>query len=192
MSGAMINKFDIYIAGVGGQGIGLLSEALIRAADAAGLPVRGCDTHGLAQRGGSVSSHVRIGSRCHSPLVSEASADIVVALELHEAVSACRAYLKEGGALVWCDASWQPLAVRLGTARLAVKADVEAAVHLRSGQAFCVHADSVPDPRMQNVAVLAELCKRGLIPGVGIEHARKALIDLMDGPALEANLMLLE
>lgn len=187
----MSERFDIYIAGVGGQGIGLLSEALIRAADAAGLPVRGCDTHGLAQRGGSVSSHVRIGSRCHSALVSEASADLVVALEIHEAVSAGRAYLKEGGTLVWCDASWQPLAVRLGSERPATESDVEEVAALRRGRAFRVSADAAPDPRMQNTAVLAEICRRGLVPGVGMEHARAALSDLMAGPALEANLRLL-
>ena len=188
----MNELFDIYIAGVGGQGIGLLSEALIRAADAAGLSVRGCDTHGLAQRGGSVSSHVRIGSRCHSALVSEGSADLVVALEIHEAVSAGRAYLKEGGTLVWCDASWQPLAVRLGAERPAAAHDVEEVAVLRRGREVRVSADAVPDTRMQNIAVLAEICRRGLVPGVGLEHARAALADLMAGPALQANLPLLD
>lgn len=187
----MTDRFDVYIAGVGGQGIGLLSEALIRAADSAGLTARGCDTHGLAQRGGSVASHVRIGSRCHSALVSEGSADLVVALEIHEAVSAGRAYLKEGGTLVWCDASWQPLAVRLGSERPAEAPDVEQVAALRRGRTVRVSADAAPDPRMQNTAVLAVICREGLVPGLGLGHARAALADLMSGPALEANLRLL-
>jgi len=45
-------KRDIFVIGVGGQGIGLLSETIIRAADYAGLPVKGVDTHGLAQTRG--------------------------------------------------------------------------------------------------------------------------------------------
>ncbi|MCU0237509.1 MAG: 2-oxoacid:acceptor oxidoreductase family protein, partial [Acidobacteria bacterium] len=49
-------RFDIFVIGVGGQGIGLLSETLVRAADHAGMPVKGVDTHGLAQRGGIVAS----------------------------------------------------------------------------------------------------------------------------------------
>ena len=77
----MSESYDIYMTGVGGQGIGLLAEALARAVDRAGLSVRGCDTHGLAQRGGIVSSHLRIGASAHSPLVSPGRADLVIALE---------------------------------------------------------------------------------------------------------------
>jgi indolepyruvate ferredoxin oxidoreductase beta subunit len=48
----MSEKINMYLCGVGGQGIGLLSEAVLRAYDHADYPVRGVDTHGLAQRGG--------------------------------------------------------------------------------------------------------------------------------------------
>lgn len=187
----MSGTFDIYIAGVGGQGIGLLSEALIRAVDHAGLPAKGCDTHGLAQRGGSVSSHVRLGADAHSPLVSEGSADLVVALERHEAVSAGRKYLKEGGTLLWFDASWQPLDVRLGKAKAAVGADVAEVAALRKGRAVRVDGAGLPDSRMQNVAILAAVCRGALVPGLSLAHARAALGDLMSGGALEANLALL-
>ncbi len=47
-----MKRFDIYMSGVGGREIGLLSEAVIRAADHAGLSVCGVDTHGLARKGG--------------------------------------------------------------------------------------------------------------------------------------------
>ena len=56
---------NIYLIGVGGQGIGLLSEVLIRAADHAGFGVTGVDTHGLAQRGGIVVSQIKIGDTIH-------------------------------------------------------------------------------------------------------------------------------
>ncbi len=187
----MSDNFDIYLAGVGGQGIGLLSEALIRAIDYAGLPVKGCDTHGLAQRGGSVASHVRVGASACSPLVSEGRAHLVVALELHEAVSAGRFYLREGGTLLWFDASWQPLQVRLGEAPAAVASDADQVAALRHGYAIRVGREAAPDPRMQNTAMLAEICGRGLVPGLRLEHARAALADLMSGTAMEANLALL-
>ncbi|MBU1081508.1 MAG: 2-oxoacid:acceptor oxidoreductase family protein, partial [Spirochaetes bacterium] len=177
----MSGGFDIYVAGVGGQGIGLLSEALIRAVDYAGYVVKGCDTHGLAQRGGSVSSHIRIGAEAHSPLVSEGRADLVVALERHEAVSAGRAYLREGGTLLWLDSTWQPLAVRLGGARSAEVADVEEAASLRGGRAARVAPVAAVDPRSHNVVVLAEICALGLVPGLRLEHARSALADLLGG-----------
>ena len=64
-----MKPMNIYMAGVGGQGIGLLAEVLTRACVAAGYNVRGCDTHGLAHRGGVVVSHLRIGKDLLGPRV---------------------------------------------------------------------------------------------------------------------------
>ena len=86
-----MKRFDIYMSGVGGQGIGLLSEVVIRAADHAGLPVCGVDTHGLAQRGGMVESFVRIGGEVTTPLVRRGAASLVMALERTEAMRALEA-----------------------------------------------------------------------------------------------------
>jgi hypothetical protein len=61
-------QINIHLCGVGGQGIGLLSEAVLRAYDHAGYPLRAVDTHGLAQRGGIVRSHIRVGEGVFSPL----------------------------------------------------------------------------------------------------------------------------
>ena len=80
-----MKTFNIYLSGVGGQGIGLLSELILRAVDHAGQPVKAVDTHGLAQRGGIVVSHIRIGPAVFSPLIRPHQADLVVALERHEA-----------------------------------------------------------------------------------------------------------
>ncbi len=60
-----MRAFNIYITGVGGQGIGLLSQALLRAVDHAGINAIAVDTHGLAQRGGVVVSRIRCGSGIH-------------------------------------------------------------------------------------------------------------------------------
>ncbi len=67
-----MNAFNIYLCGVGGQGIGLLSEVLLRGGDYAGLKAKAVDTHGLAQRGGIVVSHLRFGSSVFSPMVARA------------------------------------------------------------------------------------------------------------------------
>ena len=68
--------FNIYLCGVGGQGIGLLCEILLRAADHAGLVARAVDTHGLAQRGGTVISHIRLGEAVFSPLIGDGQAHL--------------------------------------------------------------------------------------------------------------------
>ncbi|NOZ59108.1 MAG: indolepyruvate oxidoreductase subunit beta [Euryarchaeota archaeon] len=85
---------NILIAGVGGQGIILLSDVLGNAAISSGLSVRGSETHGMAQRGGSVVAHVRIGE-ARSPLIPRGRADYLLALEPLEALRYLD-YLKEG------------------------------------------------------------------------------------------------
>jgi indolepyruvate ferredoxin oxidoreductase beta subunit len=183
-------RMDIYVIGVGGQGVGLLSETLIRAADHAGLAVRGVDTHGLAQRGGMVVSHVRIGAGAHSPLITVGCADMVLALERHEALRGLNLYLKDGGTLVYYDTVWQPLNVRLKKAQALDVEVIAKECQARNIREIRVLRPGLQDPRMQNVAVLAELCRRKLVPGVQVEHVEAALNDLLAGPVLERNLEL--
>jgi indolepyruvate ferredoxin oxidoreductase beta subunit len=90
---------DIVIVGVGGQGVILISDVLGRAAVKAGLPVRGAETHGMAQRGGSVINHTRIGCR-FSPMVPSGGADVLLALEPAEALRFGHYISKDGVALI--------------------------------------------------------------------------------------------
>ena len=77
---------NILISGVGGQGVLLAALCLGKAALAEGFSVRTAETHGMAQRGGSVSVHVRFGKNVKSPLIPPMSADVFLALEPAEAV----------------------------------------------------------------------------------------------------------
>ena len=187
----MSEVFNIYMSGVGGQGIGLLAEILARAADHAGLVLRACDTHGLAQRGGMVSSHLRLG-KAYSPLVPDGQADLVIALERTEALRAANDMLKSGGILIWYDTNWQALDVRMGQNPGVKPDDVLAAVVQKGGKAYKVLQDDLPDSRMQNVAVVAELLRLGLIPGLRRAHVESAMGDLMTGSVLQSNLALLD
>lgn len=76
---------SIVIAGVGGQGTLLASKILSEAAQRRGLFVRTSETIGMAQRGGSVSSHIRIGSQDVSPVIPLRHADVLIGFELAEA-----------------------------------------------------------------------------------------------------------
>ena len=82
----MNGKGNILFCGVGGQGILLASEVAAYSLLAAGMDVRKSEVHGMAQRGGSVTAHLRYGSKVYSPLISPGEADIVVAFEMLEAV----------------------------------------------------------------------------------------------------------
>jgi indolepyruvate ferredoxin oxidoreductase beta subunit len=179
---------NIHMTGVGGQGIGLLSEVLLRALSRAGMEVRGVDTHGLAQRGGVVVSQIRTGEGEFSPLISPGEADLILALERHEALRAVSGYLKRGGALAWYDAVWQPFAVRNGSSPEVSPKVLMEACSLRGARAFRVFRNDLPDSRMQNTALLREVLERKLVPGLDREHLTGAMEDLLAGSALKANL----
>ena len=73
-------------AGVGGQGSLLIAELTSLAATDAGFDVKQTEVHGVSQRGGSVETHVRFGEKIYSPIVTPGEADVVLALELLEAL----------------------------------------------------------------------------------------------------------
>jgi len=85
----MDKSFNIILVGVGGQGVITLTRILAVAALEQGLDVKTSELHGLSQRGGSVETHIKIGSKIHSPLVPQGSADLVISLELQETLRAC-------------------------------------------------------------------------------------------------------
>jgi indolepyruvate ferredoxin oxidoreductase beta subunit len=184
-----MKPMNIYLVGVGGQGIGLLAEVLLRAVDYAGLPVKGVDTHGLAQRGGIVSSHLRIGPAAHSPLVMEGQADLVVALERHEALRAAR-MLRPGGVMVYYDAVWQPLEVRLNQAPEVTGEMIAGWCGQNGIRIVRAFRDDLESPAMQNIVLLAHICTNRLIAAMERIHVEQAMTDLLEGPMLEKNLEL--
>lgn len=93
-----MNK-DIVLCGVGGQGTVLASKLIASAAMKKNIPVMSAETIGMAQRGGSVFSHIRLGERLHSPMIAEGTADVLIAFEPGEAVRMLP-YLKKGGQVV--------------------------------------------------------------------------------------------
>lgn len=94
-----MNK-DILICGVGGQGTVLASKIIAASASAEGFPIHSAETIGMAQRGGSVVSHVRIGEGAHSPLIPFGGADLILAFEPAEAVRNLNYLKKDGIAIV--------------------------------------------------------------------------------------------
>lgn len=76
------------IVGAGGQGLLTLLQILAEAALAQGYDVKTSELHGLSQRGGSVEVHLRFGKKIYSPLVERAKADLILALEMQESLSA--------------------------------------------------------------------------------------------------------
>jgi indolepyruvate ferredoxin oxidoreductase beta subunit len=188
----MMKAINVYMSGVGGQGIGLLSEVLLRTADHAGYPVKAVDTHGLAQRGGLVVSHLRIGNAVFSPLVPAHGADLVVSLERHEALRALNDAARDGGVLVYYDTVWQPLDVRLNLAAETANETIAEQCNQRGIALHRVHKPDLNDARMQNIVVLAHIARHALIEGLTTAHFQQAMEDLMQGSMLEKNRQLFD
>lgn len=93
-----MNK-DILVCGVGGQGTVLLSKLIASSSMNSGYAVHSAETIGMAQRGGSVTSHIRIGDKAFSPLIPLGNADLILAFEPSEAVRNIN-FLKEDGIVI--------------------------------------------------------------------------------------------
>jgi len=106
---------NVLIVGVGGQGVLLASEVLAEAASSAGFDVKKSEVHGMAQRGGSVISHLRYGRTVHSPLISRGRADILVSFEKLETLLYLDYLHRDSWALV-NDQEINPLPVGTGKA----------------------------------------------------------------------------
>ena len=109
-----MNQYNLIIAGVGGQGVILAGNIIGEAALAAGYDVKKTDTIGMAQRGGSVISHLRIAPEVFSPIIRKGEADILLAFEKLEAAR-WRHYLKSGGIAIVNNQAIAPLSVSLGS-----------------------------------------------------------------------------
>lgn len=90
---------NIVLCGVGGQGTVLASKLIAAAAMKKGISVMSAETIGMAQRGGSVFSHIRLGEHLHSPMIAKGTADIIIGFEPAEAVRMLP-YLKDNGQVI--------------------------------------------------------------------------------------------
>jgi indolepyruvate ferredoxin oxidoreductase beta subunit len=91
---------NVSLVGVGGQGIILTADILAKTAAIAGMDVKKSEIHGMAQRGGSVTSQVRFGTSVASPIIQEGTADILVSFDKVEALRNSGILAKGGTALV--------------------------------------------------------------------------------------------
>jgi len=81
-----MKNFSILISGTGGQGLITLTQIIAEAAVIEGYDVKTSELHGLSQRGGSVQTHIRFGDKVYSPLISPGRADLILGLEIAEAL----------------------------------------------------------------------------------------------------------
>jgi indolepyruvate ferredoxin oxidoreductase beta subunit len=132
-----LKKMDILITGVGGQGVVLASDIIGEAALSAGYDVKKTDTLGMAQRGGSVVSNVRIAVKVWSPMIKEGEVDLILAFEKLESARWSH-FLRPGGVAIINDYEQPPLSVSLGQEEYPEDADITAALRRRTDEIYMV------------------------------------------------------
>ncbi|MBQ6455255.1 MAG: indolepyruvate oxidoreductase subunit beta [Eggerthellaceae bacterium] len=134
---------NILLAGVGGQGTVLAAKVLAQAAQSKGWQVRTAETIGMAQRGGNVTSHVRMGNegeQVHSSLIAKKTAQLIIAFEPAEAARALE-YLAPDGIVVTASSAVQPVTVALSGGAYRAS-DVIASLRAKLGERLIVVDDA--------------------------------------------------
>ena len=154
-----MNK-DILICGVGGQGTVLASKLIASAAMSENNIVHSAETIGMAQRGGSVTSHVRIGQNAFSPLIPDLCADLILSFEPAEAVRNLK-FLKKDGAVIVNSQPIKPITETLDNTGYDGSNMIE---YLKQNCKTCIvvdgkyFSDNLGSSKFFNIAILGVAC----------------------------------
>lgn len=148
---------NVLFAGVGGQGIILASKILTKCAFVSGYMVKESELHGMAQRGGSVTSHVRFGEEVFSPLIHRGKADFLVALEQLEGLRYSY-FLKPDGTVILNQKKVIPSYINPpATYPADAKSELESmGYHVHTVNAFEI-ANELGNVKLENIIVMGVL-----------------------------------
>ncbi|HHW99061.1 MAG TPA: indolepyruvate oxidoreductase subunit beta [Firmicutes bacterium] len=161
----MMKTVSILLVGVGGQGTILASKILTDVALRQGYDVKMTEIHGMAQRGGSVVTQVRMGAKVHSPLIEPGQADYIVAFEQLEALRWLH-FLNDEGTMIVNTQRINPMTVITGAAEYPgdaleqIKANAPHMVQLNALEI----AKQLGNMRVVNVVLLGAMAKQMDIP----------------------------
>ena len=151
---------NVLIVGVGGQGVLLASEMLCEVAKVMGLDAKKSEVHGMSQRGGVVTSHVRFGKKVHSPLITEGEADVILAFEVAEGLRWVH-YLHPGGTMIVNEQKIMPPIITTG--KFSYPEDVEKKIKARAPKTKVINAVEIGkklgNPRLVNTILLGVLSR---------------------------------
>jgi indolepyruvate ferredoxin oxidoreductase beta subunit len=181
---------NVLLVGVGGQGIVLASQVLARLAFEAGLDVKQNEVHGLSQRGGSVTGHVRWGREVHTPVIMEGEANFLLALEELEALRWAH-FVRPGGLIVADRRHIPPASVTAGGEEYPedIVARLEEFAEVLSVPGYEI-ALELGVPRAANVVLLGAMSSR--VPGFGEEEWAAAVKAHVPEKYLDVNLQAFE
>ena len=132
-----MKNISVLMTGIGGQGIILASDILADTALRMGWDVKKTDSIGMAQRGGSVISHVRMGEAVNSPLIPVGKADVLFGMEKLEAARSCH-FLVSGGKALINNYGSPPLSVTSGGGKYPADEVILDIIRKRAGEIFFI------------------------------------------------------
>jgi len=177
---------NLLFAGVGGQGILLVSELAARAAIHATYDAKKTELHGAAQRGGSVVSHVRFSRKVYSPLTPMGEVDILLAMEKLEALRWAH-YVRDGGLIIINDEIRVP--ARLTDEPVDYPENIEQFLTSKGFRIVCIDANSVATElgnyRAANMVLMGAMAEQTGIPD---QHWEAVMKESLNPKILELNL----
>ncbi|MEG6521695.1 indolepyruvate oxidoreductase subunit beta [Desulfotomaculum sp. 1211_IL3151] len=180
---------SIMLVGVGGQGTILASKLLTQGLMEAGYDVKMNEIHGMSQRGGAVSSHIRFGDNVASPVIEKGGADILVSFELMEALR-WLGYLKVGGKIVVNNYQMNPMPVVMGKCSYP-EGILEELQQKAPTSAFnaMAEAQKLGNPKVMNVILLGTIIKLMNLEDI---NWKKIMEENVKSAFMELNLKALE
>ena len=187
-----MNK-NIILCGVGGQGTVLASRLISSAAMAKQLPVLSAETIGMAQRGGSVFSHLRIGENLYSPMIARGEADLILGFEPGEAVRLLP-FLKPDGQVVVSSRAVMPVTAALSDTGYRAE-DMLKYLGEHVSNLTVVDAEkalqAVGSPKVLNLILLGAALRTGAL-GLEVEDLKEAIRRLIPEKFHELNFRALD
>ncbi|MBN1176221.1 MAG: indolepyruvate oxidoreductase subunit beta [Dehalococcoidales bacterium] len=184
------NEINIIICGVGGQGVVLVSELLGNAAVRGGVAVKGSEVLGMAQRGGSVFSNLRLGGDAIAPMTPEGKCDVLIAVEPSEALRNIQ-YIAKNSVVVLNTTTVLPYTVYLGKSGYPEQQEIINKLHEVTDRVITLDASSIARDagslQSTNVVMLGALFGTGLMP-ISEETAKESILSRFKAKVGEINI----
>lgn len=183
-------EINIIICGTGGQGVVLVSELLGNAAVRGGVAVKGSEVLGMAQRGGSVYSNLRLGGDVIAPFTPEGKCDVIIAVEPSEALRNIQ-YLAKNGVVVLNTTTVMPYTVYLGKSGYPTSDQIINGLKKVTDRIITMDASGLAkeagSAQAANVVMLGALFGSGLVP-IPEECAKEAILNRFKAKVGEINI----
>jgi indolepyruvate ferredoxin oxidoreductase beta subunit len=192
-----MKEFNLIISGVGGQGVLTLGAIIIEAALKQKYEIKTSELHGLAQRGGHVSLHIRFGEEIYSPLILSGRANLIISLEPLETLRVADSASKQNKTIILTDTeAVKPLAMSVNKQKYPELKDIIKKLKKFSSKVIAVDASDIArkevgNEMLANVYLLGYLSGLKLIP-IKEEFFIQAIKEMVREKYLDANLKIFD